>query len=145
MVICAKARLELHAREITDVCVVDADIVDTVDRAVAAAVEQIEVLLVIDRFDMLLEQLRRRDALAVRLADDCACRRCRCRQVPAVGLRRLVVVPVDIVNCLWEYRIDDLTAEKHHGARREQRTDMASAKCCTEALPEAARDVARVD
>ena len=116
MVICAKARLELHTREITNVGVVDADIVDTVDRAVAAAVEQIKVLLVIDRLDMLLKELWRRDALAVCLADDRARRRGRCRQVPAVRLRRFMVIPVDVVNRLWEDRIDDLAAEKHHGS-----------------------------
>ena len=145
LVICADARLELDAREIADVRVVDADIVDAVDRAVASAVEQVEILLIIDRLDVLLKELRRGDALAVRLADDCARRRGRCRQVPAIGLRRLVVVPVDIVNRLRKDGVDDLTAQKHHSARREQRADVSRAKCCAKALPEAARDITRVD
>ena len=145
LVIRAEARLELDAREIADVGVVDADIVDAVDRAVAAAVEQIEVLLVIDRLDVLLEELRCRDALAVRLADDCA-RRCgRCRQVPAVGLGLLVVIPIDIVNRLWEYRIDDLTAQKHDSAAREKCADVSRAKGCAEPLPQSTRDITRVD
>ena len=94
---------------------------------------------------MLLEKLRRRDALAVRLADDCACRRGRCRQVPAVGLRRFVVVPVDIVNCLRKDGVDDLTAEKHHSTRREQCTDVSRAEGCAKALPKATRNITRID
>ena len=145
LAICAEARLKLNARKIADVGIVDADIVDAVDRAVAAAVEQIEVLLVIDRLDVLLKQLRRWDAFDVRLTDDCA-RRCgRRRQVPPVGLRRLVVVPVDIVNRLWEDCVDDLAAQKHHGTAGEQRTDMASAEGCAEAFPKSTRDITRVD
>ena len=94
---------------------------------------------------MLLKQLRRRDALAVRLADDCACRRGRRRQVPSVCLRRFVVIPVDIVNCLWKDGVDDLTAEKHHSTRREQCTDVSRAEGCAEALPKATRNITRID
>ena len=94
---------------------------------------------------MLLEELSRRDALAVCLADDRA-RRCgRRRQVPAVGLRRLMIIPVDVVNRLWEDRIDDLAAEKHDGAAREQCADVARAERCAESFPKTTRNITRVD
>ena len=56
-----------------------------------------------------------------------------------------MVVPVDIVNRLWEYRIDDLAAEKHHSTACEKCADVSRAEGCAEALPEATRNITRID
>ena len=128
LIIGAKTRLQLHPAEIADIRIVNADFINGVNRTVAAAVKQVEVLLVVDRLYMLLEQLRLWNAFTVCFADAVAGNRRWCRQIPAVRLAAFRIIPLWRADILRKNRIDKLAAEEHHSTGSQCRTDGALGK-----------------
>ena len=81
----------LHVAKVLDGRVPDADVIDAFDRPVATTVQNVQVLVVlvlviaVRRLDVIHKELRRRDTLTKRLADDAAFLGLYVRQFPAIS------------------------------------------------------------